>query len=334
MNTKQAKQAGRTGRPVKENIYLKDKYQNYLQNKNLAPSTIEHYIWDLGIFLAWVGKEEIEIAKSDILKYLEHLKNDRNLKNISRSSALNCANHYFTFLHKQEQITTNPCAFLKIRGTQQKTLYRIYTPEELTALYDKFYLLYVLNYDDSHIPKNQRKQSFLSKSRNAVILNILVYQGVTTTEICKIQLQDLDLTKATLKIHGGKKGKDRTLSLQATQIGVLMDYLQNIRPQFLEYHTADSNKLFLPMPEFSKHRTNTETVKQSFKLLTNNVKSIDTNFLNFNQVRASVITNWLKVHGLRKTQIMAGHRSIGSTEKYVANQMEGLINDITQYNPF
>jgi site-specific recombinase XerD len=290
---------------------------------------------ELALFLAWIDKDETQITKPDILKYLEYLKNKRNLENISRSRVLNALNHYFTFLLKSEQITANPCAFLKIRGTQQKSLYRTFTTEELSELYDRFYLLYVRDYDDSHIPKNQRKQSNLSKARNAVILNILIHQGTTTKEIDTLQLSDLDLMNATLKIHGGRKSNARTVPLQATQIGVLMHYLQNIRPQLLEYHKdKDRQCLFLTLPEYSKRKTDSSNLMHVFKPLTKQLKEIDKNFLNFKQLRASVITNWLKVHGLRKTQNLSGHRYISSTEKYKANDLEELINDIDKLHPF
>lgn len=321
-------------RKLKENIFLKDDFQSYLQDKNLAPSSIAHYVRELALFLAWIDKEETTITKPDVLSYLEYLKNKRNLQNISRARVVNVLNHYYAFLLKEEQITANPCAFLKIRGTKQKSLYRIYTTEELTQLYDNFQLLFVLNYDFNHIPKNQRKQSALSKQRNAVILNILVQQGTTTKEIDRLELSDLDLMNATLKIHGSKKSNARILNLEATQIGVLMNYLQNIRPQLAEYHPEESEKLFLTLPETSKRTTESINLMHVFKPLTKQLKEIDSNFLNFKQIRASVITNWLKVYGLRKTQNMAGHRYISTTERYKANNLEELINDIDKLHPF
>lgn len=337
-NSKTTPNKKNAGRPIirkqKENVYLKDDFQGYLQSKDLAPSSVEHYIRELSLFLAWIDKEEIQITKPDILKYLEYLKNKRNLENISRSRVLNSLNHYFTFLYKLEQISVNPCLFLKIRGTKQTSLYRIYTPEELTQLYDNYYTVFVRSYDDSHIPKNQRKHTNLSKQRNAVILNILVHQGTTTKEIDTLELCDLDLMNATLKIHGGRKSNERILSLEATQIGVLMNYLQNIRPQLTKYHNKESEKLFLPLPETSKTKTDSVNLMHVFKPLTKQIKGIDKNFLNFTQVRTSIITNWLKVYGLRKTQILAGHRYISSTEKYRVNNMQQLSDDINKLHPF
>lgn len=325
------------GRHQKENFYLKADFIGYLQTKNLAPKTIESYLWNLKLFLAWTGKEETQITKPDVLKYLEHLKNERKQKNKSRSMLLNCLNHYFTFLYNQEQISVNPCLFLKIRGTQTKTLYRLYTNGELQQLYDNYYTLFVFNYDFNHIPQNQRKQAILSRERNAVILNILVYQGISTKEIDTLALCDVDLVNATLKIQSGSKiGCGRVLPLHATQIGILMNYIQNTRPQFAEYHKTQSEQLFLSLPCSSKTKYDNEnlTVLRVFPSLKKHLKSIDKHFVNFAQIRASVISNWLHVYGLRKTQIMAGHKNISTTENYLSNDLQQLTNDIDKLHPF
>jgi integrase/recombinase XerD len=88
------------------------------------------------------------------------------------------------------------------------------------------------------------------------------------------------------------------------------------------------------LPESSKQKTNATNLMHTLKPLTKQVKSIDKNLLNFKQIRASVITHWLKIEGLRKTQYNAGHRYISSTEKYLPNQIDGLIDDIAKFNPF
>lgn len=306
----------------------------YLQSKDLAESSINHYQMYAEQFLKWAKKEETQIKKADILKHLEYLKKRKRQQNITRRNHLLAINHYFTFLYEKEAVTENPCLLLKIRGTQKKTLYKIFTADGLEQLYDNYYQLFVRNYCDKHIPKNQRKQSELSKERNAAILSLLLNQGTTTKEIDTLLLQDLDLIKATVKIRGGKKSNERVIPLKAEQIGLLMHYTQNIRPQFLEYATIESEKLFLLLPEYSSKTTDKENLMHVFKPLTKNLKSIEPTFLNFKQTRASVITLWLKIHGLRKTQYLAGHRYISSTENYLPNNLEGLTNDIAKLHPF
>lgn len=312
----------------------KQGFTGYLEGKNFAAKTITNYLKYVGQFSAKVRKEDIQVTKPDVLKFLEYLKNTRKVQNEYRSYYLNALNHYFTFLHQSGHIAQNPCLLLKIRGTNKKKLYKTYTPEELDLLFDNYYQLFVRGYDDSHIPFNNQKQSKLSKERNALALSILINQGATTTEIEKIELDDIDFIKASIKIQGGKKLNSRVLPLKATQIGLFMHYLQNIRPQLLAYHVTNTDKLFLPLAKDSRKGTSHDTLTYAFFALTNQLRGMDKQFLNVLQVRASVITNWIKTQGLRKAQYLAGHRYISTTEKYVVNNLDGLTDDISKLHPF
>jgi site-specific recombinase XerD len=166
------------------------------------------------------------------------------------------------------------------------------------------------------------------------MVSILFNQGVVTTEIERIELNDVDLTKASIKIRGGKRLNDRILPLKATQIGFFINYLQNTRPQLLEYQTKETEKLFLPLPAICYKKTIKEMERNVFKPITEQIKSIDKQFINFVQIRASIITFWVKSQGLRKAQHLAGHRYISATEKYQINNLDGLIDDINKMHPF
>jgi site-specific recombinase XerC len=117
-------------------------------------------------------------------------------------------------------------------------------------------------------------------------------------------------------------------------MGVIMDYLQNTRPKLIEYRTAESKKLFLPLPEMGKNKTDSEVIHLPCYPLNPAIKSIDKQFVDFQQVRTSLITHWIKTYGLRKAQYMAGHRSIVSTQSYVSNDLENLTCDINKLHPF
>ena len=313
----------------------KQNFIKYLESKELAQSTQKEYLLKVNLFLQWVKKEDIQITKSDVLKYLKYLKTKKTMQNVSRQIHLFAINHYFTFLYEAEKIAQNPCLFLKIRGINTKKLYKIYTPEELDQLYDNYYQIFVSNYDDSkHRHKAQKQYSVLYRWRNALIVSILFNQGTSTSDIEKIEVGFVDLIKATLKIRGGKRGKERVMPLKATQIGLFMNYLQNIRPQLIEYQTKESEKLFLPLPAISYKKTENDMKRNIFTPIITQIKMIDKQFINFQQIRASVISFWIKTQGLRKAQHLAGHRCICTTEKYVANNLDSLIEDINKLHPF
>ena len=310
-------------------------FRKYLESKELKPITIDYYVRHVKIFFSRVKKEDIQVTKPDILKFLEYLKNSRKIQNHTRYHYLIALNYYFTFLYENEKIAVNPCFLLKIRGINKKKLHKIYTPEELDQLFDNYYQIFVRGYDDSHHRHEAQKQySILYRGRNALIVSILFNQGTATGEIETIEMDDFDLIKATIRIKGKYRRKERVLPLKATQIGLFMHYLQNIRPQLVEYQTTESNKLFLGLPAISYKTTDNEMKRNVFKPITEQIKSIDKNFVNFQQIRASVISFWIKTQGLRKAQHLAGHRCICSTEKYVVNNLDGLIEDINKLHPF
>lgn len=306
----------------------------FLEAKNLSKKTQIAYIRNINLFLAWYKKPVINCAKKDVLKYLEHLQVNRNLQNITRRNHLIAIGHYLSLLVKNETIKTNPTALIKIRGTHKQQLYRTYTTEELQTIYDNFYTVYVQNYDDSHIPKNQRTQCFLSRQRNFIMLGFLINQGLATNELQKLHIADIDLNKGTVTITSGKKSSERKLALHPAQTGALIHYIEHIRPQLLQYYTTENDKLFFVLPECCKRKTSTTNLMHVFKPFTKQVKALEANFLNFKQVRASVITAWLKTYGLRKAQYMAGHKYISTTERYLPNEITGLIDDISKFNPF
>lgn len=316
-------------------------FRAYLQAKNLSSSTIKAYLRKVNLFLDWFNSEPLNCEKKDVLKYLSYLKTKKGQSAITRSNNLIAISHYFDFLLQNGSVTSNPTAFIKIRGTKKKQLYDIYTLAELQEICDNYYHTYLRNFDDlcttptlGGIPANRRKETLLSRQRNYAILGFLIYQGLKTSEVENICLSDVDLNKAMLKVRGGRKSNPRNIPLEASQIGFLINYIQNIRPRFLACHLKESSCLFLPLPEVGEEKAEKESIKNAIKPLTKQVKEVKADFLNFKQVRASVITYWIKTVGLRKAQYFAGHRYISSTENYLPNDLESLTEDIEKYNPF
>lgn len=302
----------------------------YLQSKNHSKATQKAYLKYAELFMKWYKNDPINCTKKDILNYLAHLNNNTNQQNISRRNACTALNHYFTDLLQRGIITHNPVAFIRLRGTNKKKLYKIYTPDELTQLADNFYSVFISGFDDSYMKFPTKKQrSFLSRHRSYTMLSFLLYQGLRTTELPLINMNDIDLNKASIRIRSGKKSRERNLPLNASQIGFLINYINNIRPLFLDY-CGETDKLFfsLSAEQYDK------TFSMPLRRLTKQVKSIDTGFVNFYQTRTSVITHWIQTEGLRKAQYLAGHKNIASTEGYLPNDLNSLINDIQKFNPF
>ena len=115
------------------------------------------------------------------------------------------------------------------------------------------------------------------------------------------------------------------MKLESHQVFELMDYIHTIRKEFIN---ADNNssKLFLNKNNGSNFYGITQMLLQHLRKINPKIKNLD-------QIRASVITQWLRQYDLRKVQYLAGHKYVSSTEDYKANVIDELQDDITKYHP-
>jgi integrase/recombinase XerD len=167
-----------------------------------------------------------------------------------------------------------------------------------------------------------------------VVLGLLVYQGLRTEELAKLLVQEVKLREGQVDVLGSRKANGRMMQLESGQVMDMYDYILQVRPQLLA----------LPPKRKSQTRVATDLLfigeggnRHSFSNLMTQVmikvRKINPNVINAKQIRASVITKWLKSHNLREVQYLAGHRYISSTEGYLQNDMDGLKEEIQQYHP-
>jgi len=161
----------------------------------------------------------------------------------------------------------------------------------------------------------------------------MINQGLTTPETNKLTLNDLKLKEGKIYITGSRKSNERTLELKSHQIIELMEYQYTTRTALLKYNKQDEQRLFLAVPTLGKEEATGKGKLDIWKGLRNEIRKYNSKFINFKQVRTSVITHWLKQYNLRQTQYMAGHRYVSSTEAYLVNQTEDLQADIDKFHP-
>ena len=304
-------------------------FKQYLLLRGLSTSTSQWYNMYLLDFISWLDKENIsteQVSTPDIMSYLQYLKN-KGQANVTRSSHLIAIKHYYDWQQKINAIDHHPAKQIKIRGTQGKTLYPILTQAEL----DQIYHNYPVNENEQLKNRNWYEHSQLSRQRNKVILGLMVWQGLTTAEVNNLTISDLKLNDATLCIAGTRKGQERALKLKSQQIMGLMEYQFRIRPQLMKFHDSETINLFLTTPAIGKGQA--ADTHHIWKRLSQDVHALQPNFINFQQVRASVITHWLKKYNLREVQYMAGHKYASTTEGYIVNQVEDLQQDIDKFHP-
>jgi len=313
-------------------------FKQYLEKHGKSKSTIKHYMTYLLDFLAYLDRDNTEVdncTAKEVLSYLSHLQKPieqggKAQGNSTRSIRLGVIKQYFNYAIEQNNRTDNPIAHLKIRGTKTTKLYPLLKQQDLERIYTDYE---IPTENDPRKNRNWFTTYKLGRERNKVIISLLINQALTTAEVNRIEIQDLKLREGEIYIKGTRKSNERTLKLKSNQIMDLMDYIYKLRPILLDYQTDKTiTQLFLSLPTAGQTKTE-KTTLSIWKGLTKDIKATNPNFINFKQVRTTIITKWLKQYNLREVQQMAGHRYVSSTEAYQINNTEDLQEAIDKFHP-
>lgn len=307
-------------------------YKDYLLSLGLSNSTVKHYHKHTLDFLAWLNKDNTEAEAAtakEVLGFMNHLK-QKGLENLTRSVQLGLLKHFFDYQIAQGLRKDNPAKHLKIRGVKRVTLYPTLSKKELEALYHNYT---VPTDEDPRANRNWFKTYQLSRQRNKTILGLMIWQGITTPEVNKLTPHDVNLKDGTIYIAGSRKGAERTMELKPQQIIGLMEYQLTTRNELQKYCSPPSGYFYITTPPSGQKTATGQYSLNMWKRLSEEVEKLCPRFINFKQVRSSVIAHWLAVHNLRQVQYMAGHKYVSSTEGYLVNQVEDLQFDIDQYHP-
>lgn len=287
------------------------RFDYHLMNKGYSEKSRASIQKGVRQFEKWAIGENIEeiisVTYADVLLYIKYCTAQGNVKK-TISLKLLFLRHYYDFLMKESQMTENPVTGIQVQGIKRNTVHSMLTREELDKLYQDF------------------QYPGLTGKRNKSILGLLIYQGLRTEEVAALQATDISLREGKIKIPGGRRTNGRILVLQPAQLMDILEYIRETRPALLKQTGKISQQLFISAGKGNN-------LQNTFQYIAGQLKALDGRIESTKQIRASVITGWLKLHNLRQVQYMAGHRYVSSTEKYKVNDLEGLIEDISKYHP-
>ena len=298
-------------------------FKQYLTAKGFSTETVRTTIKNIVKFIEWIEVSNLEpetLNYNDIMAYIK-ISQQRGIKTRTAQLLANYIKHYLNYLVDAGIITHNPAMALKLKNAKRKTVYNILSSEELEMIY-KSYSIEI----KKHLIAPPQGLNELSRKRNKVLLGLFVYQGIATEDAKILELKHLDLREGKITIPGTRRSNERTLKLEAHQIFDLYDYVNDVRKQILHLTKKQSELLFISTGTGNQ-------LQNTLQKLTKELTTKNTNVENLHQIRASVITNWLKQYNKRKVQHMAGHRYVSSTEAYEANNIDVLQEDVERFYP-
>jgi len=255
------------------------------------------------------------ITYAELMEYLRYLKK-RSLNQLTIQSYIIGITHYFESLKEAKVIETNPARYLDIKVKQTRKLYPTLKKEQLENLYQNF---------DVKGMRNTKASARASAIRNRIATGLMVYQGLDVSALSALQREDVNILDGTITIRGSRTGNRRILALQARQIIELDRYISQTRKE-LQTHFKKEESEELLIHGYTHYR-------DALKRLIQRLRKQEPELLAAHQIRASVITHWLKQYNLREVQYMAGHRRVHSTELYQQNDTESLQRDIDRFHP-
>jgi len=273
-------------------------------------SSAKSYHFSIVKFLT-TNPEAEQYGYQDIVNYLLELKKQK-LSDTYRSKVLASIKKYYDYLIYIEVRKYHPCRRLHIKDGRKKGLNfeELFTADELELLLTR-----------------EERYRYLGH-RNKFLISLLIYQGLASSELVKLTVQDIDLDDATINIKASRQLSGRILPMHRTQVMLASLYLEDSR-EFLIKKGKPTNKLFITKLGAS------ETVDGIHAMLEPLKGLFPHKTLNPKTVRMSVIANWLNERKLplEDVQLMAGHKWPSSTERYKRANLEEQRRLINQFHP-
>lgn len=295
------------------------KYEDYLEQNNYSKSTIEHYLKRVVEFTAWSKKYGVKASEIDYktcLKYIKYLQQKRIQVRTINNNIVTLRN-YFDYLIETNKRAENPIEEVSVKGTVKRVLHNLLDADELEDLY--------YSYETENFNKYTNHKTQLTAKRNKIITGLIVYQGLNTTNLKSLLLEHLELYKGKIYVPSTRRNNSRTMELKSWQVLDLLEYINEIRPEIAKRNKIHSEQLLIPQNHFS------DLLQR--KIIQKQLKKINHKVTTVNNLRASVIVNWLKQFNIRKVQYLSGHKYISSTESYKQNNLESLHEAVNEFHP-
>jgi len=281
-------------------------FTNYLQQQRFSMATVNTYNKQLECFTQWLTDEQLsqsDMTYTELLDFIRWLQQQDKSKGVVRSH-LCVLRHYFNYLIAEGMRTDNPAAGIFIRGMVKKPPGDLLSVQQMQQLYDQYSI-------QLHVDLGKK-----------IMLGLLVYQGLTTDEIERLQAADVRLREGKVFIHGTSRSNERWLKLEAVQVVDLQHYL-----------AANRFKAGALLAGQKKGFISANNIINQVNSIMRQLRRLNPKVQNAQQLRSSVITGWLKQYNLRQVQYMAGHKYVSSTQRYQLSALEDLQRSVRQHHP-
>lgn len=180
---------------------IEEDYIEHLKYKRFMYRTIEHKLICMRRFLEWLKQEDLilsECSYADILSFLKGLRSQQ-FSVANQNTHIVAIRHLYESEISKGRAGRNPLMNLHVKGRIQRIPHNLLTPDQLEKIYNSY------------------KVTTEYQQRNKIILGLYINQGLTRMEVNRLEVDDIDLIKGTIRIRNNVKLNERVLPLAATR---------------------------------------------------------------------------------------------------------------------
>ncbi len=293
------------------------RFNDYLSvERGYSEYTINNYINDIYDFLDYIKKmgfSGLKNLKINVSRYyLAHL-NESNYKATSVSRKLSSLRSFYRFMIMEGYTDIN--IFNEVSAPKKpKRLPEQIFPQEIEEMFESI---------DTNTVVGRR---------NYAILEVLYGTGVRVSELCNIELKDIDFYNNTIRIFG-KGSKERIVPFYEGLKDTLNDYINFSRNELIAKNKHNdgevTNKLFI---NFKGGDLTVRGVRVILDDITN--KTAEKFKIHPHMLRHSFATHLLNNGAdLRSVQELLGHVNLATTQIYTHVSKEQLIREYEKCHP-
>ena len=281
-------------------------YINYCSiNKRLSKHSIRAYKTDIMQFY--------NSGYTNINDYLDYLCiNTKKTSTLKRKIA--SLKTFYKYLEQRDLLTEKTFIHRKFHFKVDKVLPKIISPEDMKQLYS-----YLKSEYNRATTKYRKEQSH----RNLLITELLLSTGLRVSELCNIQLNNLDMENRNIKILG-KGNKERILYIGN-------DHTFQLLKDYVEYYKKISDK-FLFTGKINDIPLSEQTIRLLFRKIS--LKLSFNKKVTPHMFRHTFATMLLDNDvDIRFIQHLLGHSSISVTQIYTHVTQNKQQKILKQHNP-
>lgn len=297
---------------------LQTQQNNYLEycktQKRLDFKTLKAYRIDLTQFINEIPSENILDITPDILEnFIASLHQRYKPKTVKRKIA--SVKAFFHYLEYREVIERNPFNKIRIKFREPAAL-----PKTIPLHTVENFLCTIYKQRQNSVTDYQQKNAL----RDAAVIEMLFSTGMRISELCSLQVNDINLYEGTILIHG-KGSKERRIQIGNDDVvNILTEYRKTFDMQIHECNHFFVNQSGSPLSD------------QAIRRMINKYTSLAAIELHItpHMFRHTFATSLLEADvDIRYIQEMLGHSSINITEIYTHVAMAKQRDILTNKHP-